>query len=261
VAHPDDPYLVLGVGRSADAAEIRTAYRALIRAAHPDAGGDQELAARVNVAYRVLSDPDARLVWDAAHPPATALRAPVPSSPPPPGRSAPPPPRTRGTAFTPPPPGGRRPPLVLAGVVVVVAAVLVGLTGGERSPDGGVDDPYRIEAGDCIDLDAAVPVDVPCDSPRSDGRVVGVVGAADACPSDAAAHAAMGGVVHCVVPHSAFAVRGCVAIEGTLVQPTTCGPNPDAVVNAIVSDPATCPLGTTAVARVDDTTHVCLVQP
>ena len=37
-----DPYLVLGVAATASGAEIKAAYRALVKQHHPDAGGDEE---------------------------------------------------------------------------------------------------------------------------------------------------------------------------------------------------------------------------
>jgi curved DNA-binding protein CbpA len=41
---------ILGVGPAASAAEIRAAYRRLMRRAHPDLGGANHLAAELNAA-------------------------------------------------------------------------------------------------------------------------------------------------------------------------------------------------------------------
>ncbi len=45
---------ILGVGPSADEAEIRAAFRARIKRAHPDRGGSHEETARLNAARAVL---------------------------------------------------------------------------------------------------------------------------------------------------------------------------------------------------------------
>jgi len=66
-----DPYLVLGVARTATAAEIRAAYRALGAKYHPDRHQGnplEELAsakmAEINRAYERLSDPARRAAFD-----------------------------------------------------------------------------------------------------------------------------------------------------------------------------------------------------
>lgn len=62
-----DPYEVLGVAGDASADEIHFAYRDLARRLHPDAGGaDVSEMARVNDAWRILSDPARRVAYDAA---------------------------------------------------------------------------------------------------------------------------------------------------------------------------------------------------
>ena len=57
-----DHYLVLGVPRTADAAEVRAAYIGLVKRYHPDvAAGDPELALAnfrlISEAYATLADP------------------------------------------------------------------------------------------------------------------------------------------------------------------------------------------------------------
>src|SRR3712207_5254272 len=62
-----DLYDVLGVGRDADAATIKRAYRSQARALHPDVSQDPEAADRfteLSRAYGVLSKPAARILYD-----------------------------------------------------------------------------------------------------------------------------------------------------------------------------------------------------
>jgi curved DNA-binding protein CbpA len=63
----EDLYAVLGVERTASQAEVRAAYRRLARARHPDrpSGSDAEMVA-LNLAYRVLGDPERRRRYDAS---------------------------------------------------------------------------------------------------------------------------------------------------------------------------------------------------
>lgn len=58
------PYEILGVERGASAEQIRRAYRAKAKALHPDvnrAKDAAELFARLQRAYELLSDPEARM--------------------------------------------------------------------------------------------------------------------------------------------------------------------------------------------------------
>lgn len=59
------PYQTLGIGRDASQDEVRAAYRARIRATHPDReGGSHDEAQAVNAAYSLLSDPARRAHYD-----------------------------------------------------------------------------------------------------------------------------------------------------------------------------------------------------
>ncbi len=55
-----DPWKLLGVGRSADAEEIKRSYRRLSRSHHTDVGGDSTQQVKLNRAYEILTDPTRR---------------------------------------------------------------------------------------------------------------------------------------------------------------------------------------------------------
>lgn len=57
-------YEVLGVDKSADAKDIKKAYRKLAVKHHPDKGGDEHLFKEINAAYEILSDPEKRGLYD-----------------------------------------------------------------------------------------------------------------------------------------------------------------------------------------------------
>ncbi|RYE88475.1 MAG: hypothetical protein EOP19_01280, partial [Hyphomicrobiales bacterium] len=59
-----DPYDLLGIGRAASAQAIKTAYRQRVQTAHPDRGGDPEVFIAVARAFSLLSDPEARKLYD-----------------------------------------------------------------------------------------------------------------------------------------------------------------------------------------------------
>ncbi|MEJ7710663.1 MAG: J domain-containing protein [Pyrinomonadaceae bacterium] len=63
-----DYYNILGVKPDASAADIKSAYRRLARASHPDVNGGSPDAARefamIALAYRTLSDPQERAFYD-----------------------------------------------------------------------------------------------------------------------------------------------------------------------------------------------------
>jgi hypothetical protein len=59
-----DYYELLGVARDASPEEIRSAYRALAKAMHPDAGGTAGAFRLLREAYETLADPDQRAEYD-----------------------------------------------------------------------------------------------------------------------------------------------------------------------------------------------------
>ncbi|MBP2183092.1 J domain-containing protein [Amycolatopsis magusensis] len=63
-----DYYELLGVPESASAAEIKSAYRALAKAMHPDAGGTSDSFRQLREAYETLADPERRAEYDFGEP-------------------------------------------------------------------------------------------------------------------------------------------------------------------------------------------------
>lgn len=66
----NDPYTILGVPRTANAAEVKRAYRKRAKKAHPDrVGGSKEAMQEINKAYALLEDPKKRAAYDAGEDP------------------------------------------------------------------------------------------------------------------------------------------------------------------------------------------------
>jgi molecular chaperone DnaJ len=78
-----DPYGVLGVSPAATAAEIKAAYRALVKRHHPDAGGDDLHILELNAAWNLLRDGQRRRRHDqttVSRPRAASQAAPKPKA-------------------------------------------------------------------------------------------------------------------------------------------------------------------------------------
>jgi molecular chaperone DnaJ len=70
-----DPYTLLGVSPQASTAEIKAAYRALVKRHHPDAGGNDDTILALNAAWEVLRDGDRRRRFDRHRVPNPAERS------------------------------------------------------------------------------------------------------------------------------------------------------------------------------------------
>lgn len=69
LAAMDSPYDLLDITADATPTQVRGAYLRAMRRVHPDMSGAarHEEAVRLNAAYAVLADPEARAAYDAAH--------------------------------------------------------------------------------------------------------------------------------------------------------------------------------------------------
>ena len=63
-AADNDPYAVLGVPAEAPQADLKAAYRRLVKEHHPDAGGDPERILALNAAWELVGDRDSRRQFD-----------------------------------------------------------------------------------------------------------------------------------------------------------------------------------------------------
>lgn len=59
-----DPYKVLEVNNRAGQVVIKAAYQALMKKAHPDHNGDEDLSKSLNAAYEILSNSKKRKEYD-----------------------------------------------------------------------------------------------------------------------------------------------------------------------------------------------------
>ena len=62
-----NPYAELGVSAQASQAELKAAYRRLVKQHHPDAGGDPERILALNAAWELLGDGERRRQFDRQH--------------------------------------------------------------------------------------------------------------------------------------------------------------------------------------------------
>lgn len=127
-------YQTLGVAQDSPELVIKAAYRALIRAHHPDAGGDPAAATRINEAYRVLSNTQLRLEYDRSLVPPRSSQPTAPSrSPEPePRRAAAEPRLLRGDVD--PPRRWWRAPAGLTAFALAAASVGIAVPFAEPSP-------------------------------------------------------------------------------------------------------------------------------
>ncbi len=166
---------MLGVAKTADTETIRRAYRSLARQHHPDRHGGRTTSdmVRINEAWRVLSNPQRRRLYDESiDPKITHDRAPFAT-------------QVDSLRFPVGSPTPARFPwkFVVGFFALATAAILLigALTEpGETPPIDNI-----IRVGSCIDVDRQIQEarEVPCDGPH-DAQVVRMVPFDGKCPSD-----------------------------------------------------------------------------
>lgn len=198
-------YDVLGVGRDASAERIRTAYRDLARRFHPDrvaAGGtpgdaDGRTMASVNEAYRVLSDPARRVVYDRS---LDGTGTHGSARPPEPAREwVEPPPPPRHTVLS--PAGPARVPWKLMAVLAVVGSALVIVSSMFDDPPAASPPDGLLQLGSCIVLEPNGDArEVACTGTASDVVVELMVPLDAACPVGTEPHRDRQGMVMVCIP-------------------------------------------------------------
>ncbi len=158
-----DPYAVLGVARDATGAELRAAYRAALRRAHPDSGGSGDDISAISAAWRVVGDPRRRAAHDReAHPQNRTADHQAPSP-------------------TPAPPTPARFPwrFMIAMALLGIAVVVIG--NAAWSPAEPQRTVLLVEPGACVSYSANGDArGVPCDGPH-DGVVQRLIGFDESC--------------------------------------------------------------------------------
>lgn len=160
-------YSVLGVSDDASPSEVRDAYRRLARVHHPDrtaasaAGGDRMPA--INEAYRVLSDPGRRAVYDATLRDTTETGvSQVRASPSAPTDDGPGDEAMRAWRLQ-NPHGSPRVPWRTLAVCTVIAIVAVVVLAQFAEPGDGPQPDGILRAGDCVEiLDNGDAGEIPC---------------------------------------------------------------------------------------------------
>ena len=162
-------YEVLGVRREASTAQVRAAFRRLVRAHHPDTSalGSAEALAPINEAWRVLGDPALRREYDRWLAD-DDVYVDVEQDPAPSPTLVPPPPSSFPWRF-------------LAGMAAVgIGIVLLGVFTYKPSKPGPPDN--VLEVGSCVVIgDNGDASEVNCDADH-DGVVEGLLVANELCP-------------------------------------------------------------------------------
>lgn len=168
-------YEVLAVSRDATPSQIRSAFRRMARAHHPDtsASGSADSLAPINEAWQVLGDPDLRRAYDRLLE-VESRPAPVFE------------PQTVYSTLTPVPPSSF-PWRFLAGLAVVgIGIVLLGVFTYTPSKPGPPDN--VLEPGSCVVIgDTGDAAEVNCTDDH-DGVVENLIGANNLCPAPLEPH-------------------------------------------------------------------------
>ncbi len=174
-------YDELGVSPGATTAELRRAYRARARQVHPDMRGDPEAMRRLNEAWRVLSDAEARRRYD------RQLGVGEDRLPPTQGAWPGVDDEDGDGVLAHHVPRSTR-PVLLAAVLAVLAAIFVATAyaGGPRDPGARAS-----PVGRCLDRQPGVDAFVSCRQPN-DGEVVADVDHPDDCEPPTRPHRVLG---------------------------------------------------------------------